>query len=425
MLTVKGRSYKRVILMGPSHQAPVKGASVLRTVESFETPLGSIPVDTEVRDALLKSPSVSEQPAAHKNEHSVENQLPFLQVMLKDFKMVELLVGEMSASDRTALADLLRPFVDNQTLLVVSSDFTHYGEAYRYTPWKWRVPENLKELNDAASGRILQVDVGGLDKYLADTHDTICGAAAIGLALQIMAPMEDIQPMKLAFDMSGRKTNDYTNSVTYASFMFWRSGSGLNEAEQKTLLKLARDAAEGFLKTQQAPKLDEKAYDLTPALKGPGAAFVTLKIKGDLRGCIGHVVAQMPLTTSVVQNACQACVDPRFTKNPLSVKDLPDLSIEISVLSAMRRVTDPQKIQVGRDGLVISRGNNRGLLLPQVAGEQKWDRDAFLVGACKKAGLPDDAWKDAATEIYRFTAQVFADAKAEEKKPDEKKPADK
>ena len=408
--TLKGRTYKRVILFGPSHQAAVRGATVLR-VDAYDTPLGRIPVDIEARDALLKCPVATEQPAAHLREHSVENQLPFLQRVLGPFKMVEVLISQVTPDERTALADAVRPLLDDSTLVVVSSDFTHYGPNYGYVPFRERVPETLADLNNMAVQEILEVDGPGWDAYVQQTRDTVCGQAGIGLLLKILEPWDDIRGTRLAFDTSGQITGDWANSVTYAAVGFWRAGEGLAAAEQATLLRLARDTVVNFLKTGQPLTPDAAKYDLTPALRSPGAAFVTLKNRGDLRGCIGHIIAVGPLFQSIIDNACHACRDPRFTANPITEQEAPALSVEISVLTPMRRISDPMKVQVGRDGLMIALGRNRGLLLPQVPGEQGWNLEQFLQGICRKAGLLPDAWRDPQAELYRFSAQVFGEEK--------------
>lgn len=410
---LKGHTYRRVILIGISHQMPIRGASVLR-VDAYETPLGSIPVDIEARDAILACPVVTEQPAAHRTEHSVENQLPLLQRVAKDFKMVEVLVGDLTAAQRTDLADAVRPLVTDGTLLVVSSDFTHYGTNYGYVPFRDNVPKNLEMLNGMAVHRIVQIDLPGWEKNLVDTRDTICGRYAIGLLLKIVEPWEDIRAARVAFDMSGRQTGDWQNSVTYASIAMWRGGQGLTAAEQRTLLALARDTVTQFLKTGNRPDADPKKHDLTAALKADGAAFVTLKNAGRLRGCIGHIMAVGPLYQSIVENACQACKDFRFVDNPITSAEVPALEIEISVLTPTRRLHDLEKIVIGRDGLIMARGRNRGVFLPQVPVEQKWDRTQYLTHLCGKAGLPPDAWKDPATELYQFSAQVFHEEKAPE-----------
>jgi hypothetical protein len=412
--TLKGRSYKRVILLGPSHRAPVRGASVLRA-DAYETPLGRIAVDVEARDALLKCNVVTEQPAAHEGEHSVENQLPMLQRVLKDFKMVELLVGELAPAQRTTLADAVRALVGDGTLLVASSDFTHFGRNYGYMPFTDRIPERLRRLNDMAVMKIAQIDVAGWDSYLEQTKDTICGQAAIGVLLKVVEPWEDVRAVPAAFDSSGAQTGDWGNSVTYTGVVFWREGEGLTKAEQETLLRLARDTVAGFLKSRERPTIDPGKYDLTPALKARGAAFVTLKNAGELRGCIGHIMAVVPLYESVIENAGNACRDQRFADNPITEKELPKLSIEISVLSPIRRLMDLTSIKLGRDGMVIARAQRQGLFLPQVPIEQGWNRDQYLENLCRKAGLPADALKDPQTEFYKFTAQVFGDEKEKPK----------
>ncbi|MCK4298893.1 MAG: TIGR00296 family protein, partial [Planctomycetes bacterium] len=126
------------------------------------------------------------------------------------------------------------------------------------------------------------------------------------------------------------------------------------------------------------------------------------------RGCIGRIVGDMPLYKTIIEYAVHAALrDPRFP--PVTRSELPDLHIEISVMTPLERVTDVSDIQVGRDGLLIKVGYNQGLLLPQVAAEYGWDRDTFLAHTCRKAGLPLDAWKSPPAEIYRFSAQVFGE----------------
>ena len=406
--TLRGHTYKRVLILGLSHRAPLRGASVLR-VDAYETPLGRIPVDAEARDALLESPVVTVLPTAHENEHSVENQLPMLQRALENFEMVEVLVGEMTDQQRATLAGVVRDLVDEQTLLVVSTDFTHYGPNFGYAPFRDHVPERLQLLNDAAVREILEVDVPGWDILLHNTQATICGRNAVSLLLETLLPFDDLAGRRVAYATSGELTGDFTNSVTYAGIVFWHIGAGLDESEQRTLLHLARNTVADYLGHGTTPTLDVERYELTPRLESLGAAFVTLRNSGELRGCTGHIVAVTPLYRSVADNAYQACLDPRFRNNPVTNREVPDLQVEVSVLTPMRRLLDPRDVRVGTDGLLIVRGRNRGVLLPQVPIEEGWGREQLLAGACLKAGLPSDAWRDAQTEIYRFSAQVFGE----------------
>jgi AmmeMemoRadiSam system protein A len=147
-----------------------------------------------------------------------------------------------------------------------------------------------------------------------------------------------------------------------------------------------------------------------PVLCAPGAAFVTLTRAGALRGCIGYMQAVRPLAKAVAHCAAAAAMeDPRFS--PVTAQELPDLYVEISVLSPLRPVADPGDIQVGLHGLYVSQGSAHGLLLPQVATDQGWDRETFLRQVCRKAGLASDAWQRGAT-LQVFTAEHFRDAHA-------------
>jgi len=176
--------------------------------------------------------------------------------------------------------------------------------------------------------------------------------------------------------------------------------SPLTEAEQRTLLKLARGALQESVRHHALPETEEPPG----ALREPCGAFVSLHKGERLRGCIGYVEPLKPLFVTVRECAMAAALrDPRF--DPVTAKELPSLRLEISVLSPLVDIA-PDEIEVGRHGLLVSRGLLRGLLLPQVAVEWKWDRERFLEETCLKAGLPPDAWRHGA-RIQAFTAQVF------------------
>ena len=176
----------------------------------------------------------------------------------------------------------------------------------------------------------------------------------------------------------------------------------LSDQEKEFLLQLARESIITFLTSGSKKK--QKYF--SENLKTPAGVFVTLHEKGDLRGCIGYVEGVKPLQDAVMDNAISAAFsDPRFM--PVGVYEVEGLDIEISVLTPLEIVENPFSIEVGIDGLLIKQNFNQGLLLPQVATEQNWDRDTFLQHTCFKAGLPADAWKDTETEIYKFSAIIF------------------
>jgi AmmeMemoRadiSam system protein A len=199
--------------------------------------------------------------------------------------------------------------------------------------------------------------------------------------------------------------------VLLASVAYWAfsqdglagtGDEGFSEKEKEFLHRLALEAIEQRLLGRPMPSREGE----TPRLSEKRGAFVTLKTRGQLRGCIGHTQAIKPLSQTVIDMAQAAAFqDPRFP--PLSKKELPDLEIEISALTPFRRIQDIEEIIVGKHGLFIERGFNAGLLLPQVATEYHWDTITFLEHTCQKAGLPKDAWKDSRTNISIFSAEIF------------------
>lgn len=411
---VEGRSFARVILLGPSHQmgGAFRGGAI-PTATHFATPLGNVPLDVEACGKLCRAECFAADDRPHAREHCLEIELPLLQCALKDFRIVPILIGQVGAKDLTAMAEAIRSVMDERTLIVVSTDFVHYGPNYGYVPFRQNVQQGIARLDGAAIDRILAVDRRGFVDVVQQTRATICGRWAVATALEALADRPDCEGVLLGYTTSGAITGDWTNSVSYAAIGLCRGAAApLTEAEQKVLLRLARDQVREHLRTGKALADVEKKYDLTGRLKKPAPAFVTLTRGGRLRGCIGHVLPVEPLHASVMHNAVSACKDPRFTAEPVTAAEEPKLHVEVSVLSRFKQIGGVDEIQVGRDGLIIRYGQRQGLLLPQVPVQQKWNRDQYLIALCRKAGLPPDAWKDRDTRIYRFTAQVFGEEHA-------------
>jgi AmmeMemoRadiSam system protein A len=179
----------------------------------------------------------------------------------------------------------------------------------------------------------------------------------------------------------------------------------LTEDQKQQLLRIARAAVEAAVTGSAPPDLDTD----DPALLEERGAFVTLKRGGDLRGCLGYVEGIEPLIQAVADNAAAAALrDPRFT--PVRASELSEITLEVSALTPLRLVEDPEAITVGEHGLMICLGPNRGLLLPQVPGEWGWDREQFLSQTCHKAGLAPDEWNNPQAQLFSFEAEVFAEA---------------
>ena len=177
----------------------------------------------------------------------------------------------------------------------------------------------------------------------------------------------------------------------------------LTKKERKELLKIARETIVDYVTNQKVPVV----VTASPGLNLHSGCFVTVKQKGDLRGCIGNFVSDQPLYLLVQEMTVSAATrDPRFY--PMKVQDLADFKLDISVLSPLEKIASVEEIRVGIHGTYIVKGSSRGVLLPQVATEYGWSRDQFLQHTCIKAGLPEDAWQGEC-DIYRFSAQVFGD----------------
>ena len=179
----------------------------------------------------------------------------------------------------------------------------------------------------------------------------------------------------------------------------------LNERQRKQLLTVARESIERVLEGRR-PELNANEFD--DELQRPSGAFVTLTEEGELRGCIGSIVPVAPLYLAVSKSAINAAFrDPRF--HPIDAETYRRLAIEISVMGPIETVTSFEEIEVGRDGLIVSRGQSAGLLLPQVATEYGWDRETFLRHTCLKAGLPSESWRLTDTKVEKFSAEVFGE----------------
>jgi len=208
----------------------------------------------------------------------------------------------------------------------------------------------------------------------------------------------------LKYENSGDTAGDRSRVVGYGSIAFVNPDGDLSFSDKQSLLTMARSTLTAYVKDGERPEVIPGSI----ALKEPGAAFVTLKSRGQLRGCIGQLRATMPLYQSVSEMTVSSCSkDRRFT--PVKPEELPGIRLEISVMSPFMKVSSIDEIEVGRDGLYLSYMGRSGVLLPQVPEEQGWDRDEYLKGIYRKAGLPEKTWEKSGAELYRFTAQVFSE----------------
>lgn len=411
---LSNRGIDRVVVISPCHVDAFKGAAVYDG-DGYATPLGVVPVDVEFAERLVKtSPLISRSDRGHKpgrqgrGEHALEVQIPFLQRVLGDFQLVPVVMGDQSYETCRALGVALANLInDRRTLIVASTDLSHF---HSY--------DEAAYLDHKVIGAVENWDYYSLSRNFASRTWEACGGGPIVATMMAAQRLGANRAATLKYANSGDvPQGDRQRVVGYMAVALVadkaaESSAGKDEynltpAEKKRLLEIARKAVEIGVR-------EGKSYDFSPgpeeskALLEERGAFVTLNKDGRLRGCIGYTFTVQPLYHTVRDVAAHAALrDRRFS--PVHVGELDRLEYEISVLSPLRLVTDVEQIQVGKHGLLMKKGKREGLLLPQVAENQGWDRKTFLERTCVKAGLSLNAWRDAETDIYAFTALVFGE----------------
>ncbi len=417
-LKTAGSNYKRIVVIGPSHYADMPGLLSVPDATHYETPLGQVPVDVEFIDKLRKSRLFQSIPQVHQQEHSVQIEVPLLQHNRKDFALVPIVAGSCSFEQVGKAAAILKGLVDDQTLVIASSDFVHYGPNYGYVPFDRDIAEQIKKLDMGAYEYIAGLDSRGFLEYRQKTGATICGYVPIAILLSMLDKSAKAELIK--YTTSGEITGDFTNSVSYLAVAFcgsWRNkeksevkvpAAQLDEADKKQLLRLARSALIYFLENRKVPTADELDVEPTSAMARSGAAFVTLEEESQLRGCIGDILPRGPLYESVIRNAINAGVnDWRFP--PVTRPECDKLTFEISALTVPQPVLSSAEIRIGTDGVILSKDGKSAVFLPQVAPEQGWDINQMLTHLSVKAGLPPDAWMQGASFMV-FQAVVFSES---------------
>ena len=380
----------RVVVLGPSHRHAFRGVA-LPAANTMATPLGDIAVDAQAVDTLLDEPDVNVVPAAFAAEHSIEVELPFLQRRLGDFRLVPLVVGEI-ADDR--LAQILeRLWGDDDTLIVISTDLTHFLSA-----------SEAERIDRSTAAAIESADPSKIGGFQA------CGHRPLS-AFLICAARRGLRLTRAALTHSGTVTGDTSSVVGYGAWLAHDPDrAGLSHDHRRQALGLVREALVGRVQHGSAPQIDIENQPMP--LQGLGASFVTLTLQGSLRGCIGTLEARRALAADLGDNAVGAGFrDPRFP--PISRTEVDACHIEIAVLSRPAPMTYLNRddlldqLRPGRDGLVLVSGRHRSTFLPKVWDSLTTPQD-FLAELCKKAGLSSDHWSPD-LRISRYTAESFSE----------------
>jgi AmmeMemoRadiSam system protein B/AmmeMemoRadiSam system protein A len=402
---IQGIKYDSVIVIAPSHRYSFRGAAVYPK-GSYQIPLGRIPVDSDLAQKLMQESSlITAIPEAHAREHALEVQLPFLKTVLGEFTLLPLLMGSCDYAACESIAEALYRCVENKHVLIVaSSDLSHYH------PYRTAVTLDQKVID-----YVINLDPRGLYQALTTDQCEACGAFVIITAMLCAQRLGASRAVQLSYATSGDVIGgDKSAVVGYlaAALIVPPAASGtrravgvdlgLSDQEKQVLRTIAAAAIEAGCTGQKMSSLPP----LSETLREKRGAFVTLHKGNALRGCIGYIRAQKPLYQTIQEMAQAAAFqDTRF--KPVTRDELKDITIEISVLTPLQKIKRVEDIAVGTHGIYIVKDFHSGLLLPQVASENKWDRETFLRHTCTKAGLPEHAWRETDTEIYIFSADIF------------------
>ncbi|OIO04978.1 MAG: hypothetical protein COX65_08130 [Elusimicrobia bacterium CG_4_10_14_0_2_um_filter_56_8] len=411
---LKDLSFDTLVIMATGHTMPLaKGA--LLAEGSFETPLGRVEIDSAFCAELLKDKKLFENlPAAHETEHAVEVQVPFLQALKGDtVKIVPLLFNttDVSLLEQAGRA-IGRAMKGKRALFCVSSDLSHYPPGKIAEMSDRSVLLALKQaMRNSSPGYFDMANELLLSKASEYLDTTACGQAVMtaGAAAALELGCNDFE--LALYTHSGKVSGDDSAVVGYGAGYFTQvspkpaGALELTPAMKTELLALARSSISSGLKTGKAP---EQPLNSCPEFNQPAAIFVTLTLGGELRGCIGSLEPRKTLAEMAASYAVAAAFeDPRFER--VTEGELKKIKIEISVLSPLQRVKDSGGIKQDFHGVYIKSGRRSGTYLPQV-WEHFDKKEDFLSSLCgEKAGIPADAWKDKATELYIYTVSPFTE----------------
>ncbi len=416
---VAKRTYKNIFVIGSSHRVLFDGASV-DLAGNIVTPLGTVTADRVLsRKLIAENSCFINYDQAFEGEHTVEVQIPFLQHILgNNLNLVSIVIGTQNTRTCQAIAKALKPYFNGDNLFVFSTDLSHYP---RYQDAIMSDRRITRAVSTNSVGTFLKT-IDDIHKMKIPNLQTVmCGWTSVLTLLNITGDMSGIKYEIIDSKNSGDSGFAGKSEVVGYGAMAVElektliketSEDFLAPADKKALLKIARQSITNYLSGEKNRNVETRliASDnktITPGLNQTAGAFVTLKEKGQLRGCIGSFSADKPLYQVVEDMAVSAAVrDSRFEK--VTSGEVKDIDIEISVLTPLKKIKSIDEIVLGRDGIYIKDGFAGGTFLPQVAKETGWTKEEFL-GHCSqdKAGLGWDGWKHA--DIYTYQAIIFGE----------------
>jgi len=398
--------YKRVFVLASSHQFSFGGAAVY-CPGNYETPLGEIKVDTKLSKKLVEISEVFyDKPEVHENEHSLEVQLPFLQHKLgRNILLVPIILGTNSAADCKKIAAVLKPWFNSENLFIISTDFSHYPNYNNATEVDKKTADGICSNQPEELQTVLKKNKNTGTDNLATS---LCGWTSV-LTLIYLTENKDYKFEKVDYQNSGdsKVYGDKNRVVGYWAIAVYSNNNSMQitNTEKKEILEKARRSITTFLETGKEGKLIKPIS--TGILNEIAGAFVSIYIKGELRGCIGGFAREKTLNELIQNIAVSAARDMRFER--VKLEELSDMELEISVLSPLTKIESIDEIILGKHGVFIQQNYNTGTFLPQVVEKTGWNVKQFL-GHCArdKAGIGWDGWKTA--DVFIYEAVVFKES---------------
>jgi MEMO1 family protein len=417
-----GQKYDVIVILGTNHTTPgFRGASVFAK-GTFRTPLGDAVIDDAVAAKILSADKdFVFDPKVHEREHSIEVELPFVRYLFPEARIVPIVVGSPDLDLCTRLGNAVAAAIEGKNALIVaSSDLSHYPS---HDDADLVDRTTLKAVAGLNPEVISSTIIAQMDHPVRELATCACGEGPILTAAVAAKRLGATRGVIVSYANSGDGLSSTSNRVVGYGAVVMDSGPGgtdttalnvlpeaapgtpLSDSDKTALLDLARRAIEWHCTADVEPL----PRGLSPAAVQKAGAFVTLKENGELRGCIGRMMVDMPLAQVVGGVAVSAAFhDTRF--RPVEHQELDKITLEISMLTPSEFISGPDQIVLGRDGVVIEKDGRSAVYLPQVATEQGWSRDEMLDNLCLKAGLPKGAWR-ANAQLSTFQAVVFSEPK--------------
>lgn len=398
-------STKRIIILAPDHKGQTTLMNTIST-SHYITAAGTTYLDTTAIKKLINTPLCTYNDSVFASEHSLEIQLPFIHHYCPQAKIIPLIIGKLSCNQALSIAQELKKYITQKTIVIVSSDFVHHGASYQFTPFNNHQLLRTRALNSQAIQLIEKKNCNNFEHFITQTDATICGVNPLKILINLlnMNAFGTVESRLVAYDTSSKSDTD--NFVSYVGMIFTNQlqstlpFSALLTAQEKSgLLQQAHDTLQHMFDSD----FDETLYYplLSNGTHAQQGVFTTLYDQDKtLRGCIGKIETDAPLYKTVPTTTRDAALsDSRF--NALTADEIPHITMHLSILSSPQKITY-QHIVVGKDGVILQLDNKSALFLPEVALEQKWTKEQMLDNLALKAGLDQKAWHSNKSVLKKF-----------------------